>query len=81
VIDALWCAEERWHLVEFKTDRIRDEAELAAHLCESDYVAQVARYVAAATPLLGQRPEPALCFLNVAGRVHLVTDRWEEGTR
>ena len=81
VIDALWKAEGRWHLVEFKTDRVRDEAELDALLHESDYVNQVARYVDAAERLLGQRPEPVLCFLNVAGRVRLVADRWAKVVR
>ncbi len=76
VIDGLWWADGRWHLVEFKTDRLRDAAELDVLLHESDYIDQVARYIAAAERLLGQRPEPVLCCLNVAGRVRLVTDRW-----
>ena len=76
VLDALWCADGQWHLVEFKTDRIRDETALTEHLRDSDYVAQVARYVAAAAQVLGQRPDPMLCLLNVGGRVRLVMDRW-----
>jgi hypothetical protein len=60
---------------------VRDEAELDALLRESDYVNQVARYVDAAERLLGQRPEPVLCFLNVAGRVRLVADRWAKVVR
>jgi hypothetical protein len=37
---------------------------------------QVARYVAAAERLLSARPSPVLCFLNYAGRVRLMEDRW-----
>ncbi|MBN1249802.1 MAG: hypothetical protein JXC32_19220, partial [Anaerolineae bacterium] len=78
IMDALWCDETaHWHLVEFKTDRIKDAHDLERQLQEHDYIEQVARYLAAAEHLLGRRPEPALCFLDVAGRVRLVTDRWD----
>ena len=76
VIDALWRAEGRWYLVELKTDRVKGGADLEQLLRETDYMSQVARYVAATERLLGQRPEPMLCFLNFAGRVRVVTDRW-----
>lgn len=80
VIDALWQSDgesgQEWHLVEFKTDRIQSESALEEVLQTSDYVDQVRRYVAAASRLLGQRPVPVLCFLNYAGRVRLVADRW-----
>ena len=77
VIDALWRGKDGpWHLVEFKTDRIKDADEMAAQLQQRDYANQVARYIAAAERLLGERPLPVLCFLNVAGRVRTVTDLW-----
>jgi ATP-dependent exoDNAse (exonuclease V) beta subunit len=76
VIDALFRSEQRWVLVEFKTDRVEDRATLEATLVENDYVRQVAHYLDAAERLLGQRPRPVLCFLNYRGHVHLVEDRW-----
>jgi ATP-dependent exoDNAse (exonuclease V) beta subunit len=77
VIDALFRDEEgSWALVEFKTDRIRDQQELEQKLSEKDYVPQVARYVAAAERLLGVRPRPVLCLLNCFRAVHVVEDRW-----
>jgi hypothetical protein len=63
-------------LVEFKTDRMEDPADLESKLDQEDYVQQVARYVTAAEQLLGERPRPVLCFLNYSGRVRLVDDRW-----
>ncbi len=72
VVDALWRADHRWHLVEFKTDWVRSAEDLVRLLRETDYRSQVARYVAAAERLLGQRPAAALCFLNYSGRVHVV---------
>jgi ATP-dependent helicase/nuclease subunit A len=76
VIDALFRADGRWTLVEFKTDRVEDSAALEALLAEKDYVPQVARYLAAAEQLLGERPQPVLCFLNVEGHIDRVEDRW-----
>ncbi len=80
VIDALWLSDDssssQWRLVEFKTDRIQSETVLAQVLENSDYVKQIEHYVAAASHLLGRRPNPILCFLNCAGRIRLVTDRW-----
>jgi ATP-dependent exoDNAse (exonuclease V) beta subunit len=75
-IDALYRADGRWVLVEFKTDRVEDPADLECKLDQEDYVQQVARYVAAAEQFLGERPKPVLCFLNYSGRVRLVDDRW-----
>jgi ATP-dependent exoDNAse (exonuclease V) beta subunit len=75
-IDALFCADGHWVLVEFKTDWVKERADLERILEETDYVQQVARYVAAAEHLLGERPRPVLCFLNYAGRARLVEDRW-----
>jgi ATP-dependent helicase/nuclease subunit A len=76
VMDALYRADGHWVLVEFKTDRIRDRAELEKTLEKEEYIQQVGRYVAAAGRLLGERPRPVLCFLNYAGRVRLVEERW-----
>ena len=75
-LDALFQAGGQWTLVEFKTDYVKDHAALDALLAREDYVAQVARYLDAAARLLGTRPRPLLCFLNYAGAVRLVEDRW-----
>ncbi len=75
-IDALFLEGDRWVLVEFKTDRIRDEKQYLAVWHEKDYQSQVAGYLEAAEMLLGQRPEPIMCFLNYKGKVRLETDRW-----
>lgn len=77
VIDALYYAGGIWHLVEFKTDALRDPDGLASPPYATEHVDQVRRYLVAAERLLGQRPRPVLCYLNCGGRVHLVTDRWD----
>ena len=74
IIDALYRRADEWVLVEFKSDRIRDEAELQRVLRERDYREQLLRYLEATERLLGERPKPVLCFLAYANRVRLVTD-------
>ncbi len=76
MIDALYKKGHDWVLVEFKTDEINSRRDLDSLLTEGDYLTQVNRYVLAAEKLLGQRPQPVLCFLNYMGNVHLVTDAW-----
>jgi len=73
-LDALFRTDGQWTLVEFKTDHVTDQAALTALLDSTDYRAQVTRYLDAAERLLGTRPRPALCFLNVGGAVRVVTD-------
>jgi len=73
-LDALFCADGQWTLVEFKTDHVIDQAALTTLLATKDYRAQVTRYLDAAERLLGVRSRPALCFLNVGGAVHVVTE-------
>jgi ATP-dependent helicase/nuclease subunit A len=76
VMDALFEDGHGWTLVEFKTDYVAGAGRLEALLAQEDYVDQVARYVTAVEPVLGERPEPVLCFLNYGGVVRLVTGRW-----
>jgi len=76
VIDALFCEQGCWTVVEFKTDRIRDENHLEQTLGQADYVEQVGRYLDATERLLGVRPRPVLCLLNYKRMVRLVEDRW-----
>ena len=71
VIDALYLREGVWRIVEFKTDRVRNEAELEALLAEEDYLAQARRYIEAVERLVGGRPGFVLCMLNYAGGVRL----------
>jgi len=73
-LDALFYADGQWTLVEFKTDHVTDQAALTALLAAKDYRAQVSRYLDAAERLLGTRPRPALCFLNVGGAVRVIEE-------
>jgi ATP-dependent exoDNAse (exonuclease V) beta subunit len=71
IIDALYRRQGVWTIVEFKTDAVRDRADLSRLLADQDYVAQSRRYVAASERLLGQRVQAVLCLLNYAGQVHV----------
>ncbi|MFH1928026.1 MAG: UvrD-helicase domain-containing protein [Chloroflexota bacterium] len=65
IIDALYQGDDgQWKLVEFKTDRISNEAALQRHLTSEEYEEQTLRYAKAVERLLGQRPRILLCFLN-----------------
>jgi ATP-dependent helicase/nuclease subunit A len=70
IIDALYRCDGTWTLVEFKTDQVKDRAELE-RLLNGGYSAQAQRYVVAAERLLGQTPRCLLCLLNYARAVHL----------
>jgi ATP-dependent helicase/nuclease subunit A len=79
-IDALYLRDGTWTIVEFKTDELRDEAELEKLLAEEKYVEQARRYEAAVDELLGQQPRTVLCLLNYAGGVRLLDPlAWAEG--
>ena len=71
IIDALYLRQGCWTIVEFKTDEVKDQADLERLLAEKKYVEQVQRYEAAAEELLGQRPRSILCWLDYAGGVRL----------
>ena len=73
IIDALYQRDGTWTLVEFKTDRVRDRADLERLLADEGYAAQAQRYAAAAERLLGQRPVCIFCMLNVRGAIYLHT--------
>ena len=73
-IDALFKEGERWVLVEFKTDQIKAGEEIDWEVL--DYHDQVQGYLDASERLLGSRPDPILCFLDLGGRIKEVTDRW-----
>lgn len=64
IIDALFRQGDAWTLVEFKTDRVWDEAGLGRLLAGLDYLAQVRRYAEVVRRMLGQPPRAILCWLN-----------------
>ncbi len=74
VMDALFETADDWTLVEFKTDALRNETALQLRL--ADYIPQVERYMQAAERLLGVRPHPVLCFLNVGGTIKVIEGQW-----
>ncbi len=61
-----------WTLVDFKSDRLMDERARAQLLAESDYPAQIERYVAAVAELLGVRPRALLCLLDDRGACSVI---------
>ncbi|MFN2111898.1 MAG: UvrD-helicase domain-containing protein [Anaerolineales bacterium] len=75
-IDALFRESGQWYLVEFKTDEVRSDTDYRTILQDGDYQGQVAGYLVAAENLLGERPQPILCFLNFKGEVYLETSLW-----
>jgi len=75
IIDALYQNDDgQWTLVEFKTDRIRNEPALQRRLASGEYEEQALNYAKAVERLLGQRPRISLCFLNCGDGVR-VRDR------
>ncbi|MGH2620592.1 MAG: UvrD-helicase domain-containing protein [Anaerolineales bacterium] len=69
-IDLLWRGPQGWKLVDFKSDRLRDQAELQAAV--KYHARQVERYLRCAASLLGEKPVGLLCFLDAVGEVRLV---------
>lgn len=75
-IDLLYrLADGQWHIVDFKTDALADEAEMRTVIEERKYGRQMRRYREAVSRLLGGAAKTTLCFLDYAGQV-----RWEEVT-
>lgn len=73
-IDLLYrLPDGRWHVVDFKTDAIADEAEMRTAIEERRYDRQMWRYREAVSQLLGGAVKTTICFLDCAGQV-----RWEE---
>jgi len=72
IIDLLYRTDGRWTIAEFKTDRLKDEAEVRVRICEEKYDEQVRGYVQAVTQQLGEQPRALLVFLNVGRQVRIV---------
>jgi ATP-dependent exoDNAse (exonuclease V) beta subunit len=70
IIDAMYERAGVWTIIEFKTDWVRNQAELERLLAEQEYLAQARRYIDAAQTLLGLEPRLFLCMLNYAGSVY-----------
>ncbi|MFQ5922735.1 MAG: PD-(D/E)XK nuclease family protein, partial [Anaerolineales bacterium] len=69
-IDLLWRGVQGWKLVDFKTDTLRDELQLAEAV--ERHRGQVERYVRSAADILGEQPLGMLCFLDSQEQVELV---------
>ncbi|MGB8645009.1 MAG: UvrD-helicase domain-containing protein [Anaerolineae bacterium] len=72
IIDAVYFDDNAWTIVEFKTDRIKDEANLNALLNKKDYGLQVERYRRALQRLLNANARVVLCLLDFAGKVRVI---------
>jgi ATP-dependent helicase/nuclease subunit A len=70
-IDALFQRDGIWTIVEFKTNRISDEASLDALLRSKNLSEQAQRYVRAARLLLGEVAGLVLCLLDYRGGVRV----------
>ena len=68
-IDIAWRQDGRWHLADFKTDRVQNREEMLARIEEKGYREQVQRYIRAMTAIWGEPPVAYLCFLDVAGEM------------
>ncbi|MCK5635390.1 MAG: PD-(D/E)XK nuclease family protein, partial [Anaerolineales bacterium] len=69
-IDLLYRVKDAWHLLDFKSDEIRDEDALANAF--EKHRPQVRRYVEAVQQLLGETPQAALCFLDALGEAKIM---------
>jgi ATP-dependent exoDNAse (exonuclease V) beta subunit len=63
-IDLLYRQNGRWTIIDFKTDEIRDEAEVNQLLKKEKYEEQIKRYGQAVSRMTGERPQLLICLLN-----------------
>ncbi len=66
-IDLLVKLENGWHIVDFKTDELKDQEALEQALRR--YRHQLSRYKAAVVDLMGVQPVAEICFLDAMGEV------------
>lgn len=78
-IDLLYQKNGIWRLIDFKTDRIKDEVALQQILAEKDYRQQVLGYGTAVQQLMGVSAQLELCWLDYSGSVHFTTVGSTEG--
>ncbi len=74
IIDTLYLRDGTWIVVDFKTDRFKDEQSFAGSAVSRKYRDQLRRYGLAVEQIIGQRPRAALCLLNYADRVYIEPD-------
>jgi ATP-dependent exoDNAse (exonuclease V) beta subunit len=70
-VDLLYERDGRWHMVDFKTDRVSEWNTLSQILVEKGYEEQVKRYGRALARLLGKKPHCSICLLDFKQAVHL----------
>ena len=75
IIDLLYRVGEEWKIAEFKTDELRPDADLLAHVRQKAYDDQVRRYVRAVRLQLGVEVEAVLVFLNVGNEIAVAPAR------
>ena len=73
VIDLLYHTAGAWHLIDFKTDELRSEAELAQAV--EKHTRQIQGYRDAVRRLMKVDALPQLCFLDASGQVQVVQVR------
>ncbi len=71
VIDVLYRLDDKWVVLDFKTDHLVDEQAMQ-EAAQAHFKAQVRPYVLAVERLLGEQPVGKLCFLDVGERVRVV---------
>ena len=69
VIDLLYKDSSGWHVMDFKTDEIRNDDDLAVAL--EEYHTQLNRYQLAAEKLLGTKVDAHLVLLDMKGKIRL----------
>jgi len=69
-MDLLYQNKEGWHVIDFKTDGIHNEATRSRLI--SHYKSQVSRYEKAVEALLGQSARVSICFLDDHESINLV---------
>lgn len=70
-IDLLYRLEDGWHLLDYKTDELDSDAELA--LVMQDYCSQIGRYATAFRKLHGPLSSRRVCLLDYRDEIRLVT--------
>jgi len=75
IIDLLYRIGEEWMIAEFKTDELRSDADLLAHVRRMAYDDQVRRYTRAVRLQLGVEAEATVVFLNVGNEIAVVPAR------
>lgn len=68
-VDLLYQDDTGWHILDFKTDDIRDDESLES--CVEEYRPQLERYREALTPHFNPLVDVRICFLNVKNEVIL----------